>query len=232
MTGPINIFDAEDGGLLKAMSDEYDLSLVTKGLGESYEILNVDNKPYPCCRSTHCTIDSALYLRKEYDIDIEAIDEILVETYSVGYKQCGLADGSINPKTPTDAKFSTPYTVATALLKGNVTLEDFKEENIATEDVQRLLRKVRVVPNEVFTERYPKHWGCKTTIRMLDGRSYEVEIKDALGSVYNPLSKEDIKRKVSPLLEVSYKEKVSKLIEDLLRIDQVSDLSKLFSNWM
>lgn len=232
MTGPINIFDAEDGGLLKAMSDEYDLSLVTKGLGESYEILNVDNKPYPCCRSTHCTIDSALYLRKEYDIDIEAIDEILVETYLVGYKQCGLADGSINPKTPTDAKFSTPYTVANALLKGNVTLEDFKEENIATEDVQRLLRKVRVVPNEVFTERYPKHWGCKTTIRMLDGRSYEVEIKDALGSVYNPLSKEDIKRKVSPLLEVSYKEKVSKLIEDLLRIDQVSDLSKLFSNWM
>lgn len=204
MTGPRSILDAKDGSLFKAMSDEYDLSKVTKDLGVVYEILYVDNKPYPCCRSTHCTIDSALKLRNEYQINIDEIDEIIVDTYLVGYKQCGLTEGSKSPVTPTEAKFSTPYTVSTALIYGEITLEHFKEENIANETVQALLKKVKVKPNEKLTDRYPEHWGCNTKIKMLNGTEYEAEIKDALGSTFNPVSKEDIKNKVSPLLSVAY----------------------------
>lgn len=227
MTGPKSILDAKDGGLLKAMSDEYDLSLVTKGLGEVYEIKNVDNKPYPCCRSTHCTIDSALYLKDKYDIDVNNIAEIEVETYLVGYKQCGLAEGSLNPKTPTEAKFSSPYTVATALIKGNVTLEDFKEANISNIEIQNLLKKVKVKPNDIFTDRYPKHWGCKTKIKMLNGDNFEVEIKDALGSVYNPVSKRDLNNKAIPLLKVGYPDSSMKVIDTMLKIEEIENLSNI-----
>jgi 2-methylcitrate dehydratase PrpD len=206
MTGPRSILDAKDGSLYKAMSDEYDLSLVSKDLGVAYEILYVDNKPYPCCRSTHCTIDSALKLRNQYNITIDEIDEINVDTYLVGYKQCGLTEGSKFPVTPTEAKFSTPYTVATALIYGGVTIEHFNEENISNELVQTLLKKVKVQPNDAFTSRYPKHWGCNTKIKMLNGTEYEVEIIDALGSTYNPVSKEAIKNKVFPLLSVAYED--------------------------
>jgi len=204
MSGPMSILDAKDGSLFKAMSDEYNLSLVTKDLGIVYEILNMDNKPYPCCRSTHCTIDSALYLKDKYNIEIDKIKEIVVQTYLVGYKQCGLTEGSRNPKTPTEAKFSTPYTVSRALIDGQVILKDFELESINQDSVQELVKKVVVSPNEELTSRYPEHWGCKTKIKMLDGQSYEVEIKDALGSTYNPISKSDIARKVMPLLEVAF----------------------------
>lgn len=224
MTGPRSILTAKDGSLFRAMSDEYDLSLVSKDLGSVYEILNVDNKPYPCCRSTHCVIDSAIKLREEYDIDVNAIDEIIVETYQVGYMQCGVTEGSKNPKTATEAKFSAPYTFAVAFLKGNVTLEDFKLENIAGAKVRELLRKVTVLPNEEFTNRYPEHWGCKSTLRLFDGTEYTAEVADALGSVYNPMSKKAVKNKVIPLLKVGYDD-AENMTEKILNIEECPDLT-------
>ena len=67
MTGPEHIFDAKDGGLLFAMSDGGDVSKLSQGLGEVYEILNMDMKPYPCCRSAHCAIDAVLDIRRQME---------------------------------------------------------------------------------------------------------------------------------------------------------------------
>ena len=81
----------------------------------------IRDRPYPCCRSTHCTIDGTLSLRRQ-GLRAEDVESIEVRTYLVGNKQCGMSDGSRNPKKPVDAKFSTPFTVAAALLYGEVTL--------------------------------------------------------------------------------------------------------------
>ncbi|MDP3387861.1 MAG: MmgE/PrpD family protein [Eubacteriales bacterium] len=229
MTGPSRILDASDGGLFQAMSDDYDLSQVSNNLGLKYEILNVDNKPYPCCRSTHCAIDSALYLKDKHAIDNDLIEKIEVDTYLVGYKQCGTTEGSINPVTPTDAKFSTPYTIAEILVHGKITLDSFKTESIKNPKVQELLKKITVKPNGTFTERYPDHWGCKTKIIMKDGTVLEVEIKDALGSVANPITEKDIKNKVEPLLAVAYKDATT-ITDILLSIDKVESFSQISFN--
>ena len=123
MTGPEHIFEAKDGGLLTAMSDGGAISQLSQGLGEVYEILNMDMKPYPCCRSAHCAIDGILEIREqmearlglkirnmsEAEILAEQIQAIEIDTYLVGYKQCAVSDGCLHPKTVLDAKFSTPY---------------------------------------------------------------------------------------------------------------------------
>ena len=222
MTGPVSILSANDGSLFKAMSDEYDIAMVTKDLGVVFEIKNVDNKPYPCCRSTHCAIDSAIYLKNSHNIDVDAIEEVQIGTYLVGYKQCGLTEGSKNPRTSTEAKFSTPYTFATALLNGNVSLEHFTSESINNDNVQSLLKKVTVYSDGEFTQRYPMHWGCKAKITMKNGNVFETEVKDASGSTYNPVSKNDIKNKAIPLLKVAYEE--NSVIEKILNIEKYSDL--------
>lgn len=223
MTGPRSILDAKDGSLFRAMSEEYDLSLVTKNLGLEYEILKVDNKPYPCCRSTHCAIDSALNLRRNYNIDINQIKNIEIDTYLVGYKQCGLTDGSKNPITSTEAKFSTPYTFAAALIDGQISLEHFTVEKIRKQGIQTLLKKIIVQPSDIFTDRYPEHWGCRTKIHMINNQEYEVVINDALGSIYNPVSSKEIIKKVIPLLKTAYIE--NDIINNILNIDNLQSLS-------
>lgn len=225
MTGPTKILSAFDGGLFKAMSDEYSFSAVTDELGKRFEILKVDIKPYPCCRSTHCAIDSALDLRNRHLILADDIQKIEVDTYLVGYKQCGLTEGSMNPKTSVDAKFSIPYTLSAALLNGTVNIQSFKNDAIQNPDVQSLLSKVEVRPHDDFTARYPKHWGCRTRITMNNGDVFETEVKDALGSTYQPISPKDLMNKVEPLINVAYND-TQLMVSKFLNIEtlQLADL--------
>ncbi len=192
MRGSARILDAPDGGIFPMMSDGYDYTLVSAGLGTVYEILNMDKKPYPCCRSTHCAIDGAIALREAHGIKPEEIQSVEVATYLVGLKQCGLTESSLKPALPTQAKFSTPYTVACALISGNVGLGDFEPEAIGRPEVRELTGRVHVSAEEHFTDKYPEHWGCRVEIHMKDGRVYAKEVEDASGSVASPLTQRQI----------------------------------------
>ena len=227
MTGPEHILDAVDGGLFAAMSDQYDLCLVSKDLGKKYELIYMDNKPYPCCRSTHCTIDAALAIKNEYGITREDIESAEVATYLVGYKQCGVSEGSINPVKPIDAKFSSPYTVACAFVFGEVTLNQFKQEYFENPEVRDLLSRVTVVPKEKFTDVYPNHWGCELTITCKDGRKLKKEIIDASGSVDNPLTKEQVKSKALGLIRDTFPEDASRIVDTILAVGDAKKIPEL-----
>ena len=233
MTGPEHIFDAKDGGLLYAMSDGGDVSKLSQGLGEVYEILNMDMKPYPCCRSAHCAIDGILEIREqmearmglkirnmsEAEILADQIQAIGIDTYLVGYKQCAVSDGCLHPKTILDAKFSTPYSVAAAFLCGTVGMEQFEPEVVFDPVVQKLLEKVTVYPADRFTEQYPKHWGCHVKVTMQDGTAYEAEVEDPSGSVARPLSREQAMKKAEEFLSVVCPGREQETIEELLNLE-------------
>ena len=233
MTGPEHIFDAKDGGLLYAMSDGGDVSKLSQGLGEVYEILNMDMKPYPCCRSAHCAIDGILEIREqmerrmglqiqnkpEAEILARQIRAIEIDTYLVGYKQCAVSVGCLHPKTILDAKFSTPYSVSAAFLYGTVGMEQFESEVVFDPAVQNLLEKVTVHPADRFTEQYPKHWGCHVKVTMQDGTVYEAEVKDPSGSVARPLSRGQAMKKAEEFLSVVCPGRVTETIEELLNLE-------------
>lgn len=232
MTGPEHIFDAKDGGLLYAMSDGGDVSKLSQGLGEVYEILNMDMKPYPCCRSAHCAIDGILEIReqmlkanadngeKQAEILAQQIQAIEIDTYLVGYKQCAVSDGCLHPKTILDAKFSTPYSVAAAFLYGTVGMEQFEPEVVFDPVVQNLLEKVTVYPADRFTEQYPKHWGCHVKVIMQDGTVYEAEVEDPSGSVARPLSREQAMKKAEEFLSVVCPGREAEKITEILNLEK------------
>ena len=64
-TGPTQIYEFEDGGVLKAFSDASDPAPLTQDLGAVYHLDKTSIKPYSCCGSTHSYIDAALALRKK-----------------------------------------------------------------------------------------------------------------------------------------------------------------------
>lgn len=227
MTGAEHVLDADDGGLFAAMSDEFDYSLVSKGLGETYELMFMDNKPYPCCRSTHCAIDGALALKNEYSITADDIESVEVGTYLVGNKQCGMSEGSRNPSKPTDAKFSTPFTVACSIIFGEVTLRQFEQEVIGDEAVCELVRRVRVISEDRFTDVYPDHWGCEVRILLKDGRKIARLIRDASGSVDNPLSVEQVKSKASALIRETCGEDTERIVAEVLGIAGAAQMPEI-----
>ena len=227
MTGPEHILTARDGGLLAAMSDAYDVSLVTAGLGNTWEILAMDNKPYPCCRSTHCAIDAALALRAENPDIAKQTDHATVYTYLVGNKQCGMSAGSRDPHTAVEAKFSTPYTAASALLDGEVSLQHFLPEKIERPEVRDLLARIRVETDEAFTARYPDHWGCRMEVTMKDGRVLEKAVTDASGSVANPLTQDQVFAKAKGLFAQTQGDSAAVIAESVLNLAKAETLPSL-----
>lgn len=196
MTGPAHILDAKDGGLYRAVSDNYDLSRLTEGLGQSFEIMKIDKKPYPCCRTTHHAIDAALELRN--GLRPEEIAFVLVETYDIGVLQCGF---SKYPESSVEAKFSIPYTCAAAFVFGKLTLSEFSDEALHNQEVKRIANATTVVADPFFTQRYPKRWGSRMTVTLRNGTEKTCQIDDMSGSVSAPLSPEQEEKKFLGLVE-------------------------------
>lgn len=216
MTGPEHILDAPDGGLYQAVSDFFDMEELDRDLGQQYEILEIDKKPYPCCRTTHHAIDAALALRGQ--ASPEQIKEIRVETYEVGVLQCG---SPVYPESPVEAKFSIAYTVAAGLVRGNVSLAEFTEEVLQDERIRELAGKVSVVESPVFSGRYPKRWGCCMVIIKKDGMVLRRQIDDMSGSRACPLTKEQELEKFRGLTEpVLGSVRGQKLADEILAIEK------------
>jgi 2-methylcitrate dehydratase PrpD len=131
-----------------------------------------------------------------------------------------------------DAQFSIPWTVATALVKGKVTLEDFTETAIRRKDVLEVARKVTGQLEPEFNRR-----GVgpgKVTIKMADGSEFSEYVEFCLGSVENPMSFSDCERKFRECYPYSIRpisaaaaEKVIELTWKLEQLDDAAQIIKL-----
>lgn len=227
MRGASEILSAEDGGIYPMMSDQYNYDAVSQGLGKDFEILKVDKKPYPCCRSTHCAIDASIKIFNKYNFSSKDIKEVNVNTYLVGLKQCGLSSTSKIPTIPSQAKFSTPYVVACALRNGKVGLTDFTVDAISRNNIQELLRKVIINEDSRFTSRYPNHWGCEVEVTLNSGKRIKEEVIDATGSVENPLTKQQLMDKILNCCSEFNAEWIQQILFELSDIENKSRIPNL-----
>lgn len=239
MQGPVHVLEAEDGGLLQAMSDGGHLEKLTEGLGTTWEILNMDMKPYPCCRSAHAGIDGALSLRKAIlgegalpleDAEQRILDSVVgleAETYKIGYQQCAVSDGCLHPQNPLDAKFSLPFTLAGALLFGKVDQSLFTPEKVVEPALRTLLGRIRVREAADLTAAYPAHWSCRVKVQLKDGRVLEQSIQDPTGSYRKPLSEEAALQKAEGLLANVYPHQAALVARKLLDLPEADKLPEV-----
>jgi len=225
MTGPAHILDAEDGGLYRAVSDSFDMSVLTDGLGERYEILRMDKKPYPCCRTTHHAIDAALAARERPGFAPERIRRVTVDTYDVGVLQCGFTN---YPRSGVEAKFSIPFACAAAFVCGRVTQAQFSSDVLNDPLVRRIAESTEVKSDPLFTERYPKRWGSRMTVLFDDEAALVHQVDDMSGSAAVPLSSCREREKFLGSAETAFgAERAFRLMDAILSIDSQGSLPDL-----
>lgn len=157
---------------------------LTEGLGEIFFGDRVSFKPWPSCRGTHPYIESALALRD--NLTIEAIDTIEAEIGPIQEMLIRPQPAKAAPGKPIEAKFSIPYTVATALIDGSVTLASFARERLSDAATRRLATKV--------VERRNPDWGRaeaasgSLTILLRDGSRLRHEVMQAAGHPERPIT--------------------------------------------
>jgi 2-methylcitrate dehydratase len=125
------------------------------------------------------------------------------------------------------ADHSLPYLLSVALLDGDVMPAQFEPDRIARSDVQELLKKVAVRPNQEFTEMYPARMPAKVVVRLQDGTVVQNEVQGFPGMPYDPFTWEDSVEKFDRLVAGRADEGVSREIKDAVRsleTIQVADL--------
>lgn len=124
--------------------DEYDLSVLTTGLGQTFEGAKASFKPWPCCRGTHPFLEAAIKLLERSRVEGREMEKIVVKISSMPSQRalCEPLERKRRPKTSIDAKFSIPFVVATALVHGDVRLRHFSREALQEERTLKLAERV------------------------------------------------------------------------------------------
>src|SRR5256885_16969428 len=79
------------------------------------------------------------------------------------------------------ADHSLPYLVAVALLDGEVMPAQYRPARILSDDVQALLLRVAVRPDDAFSRRFPAEMPCRLRVTLRDGRVLTAELADYPG---------------------------------------------------
>jgi 2-methylcitrate dehydratase PrpD len=215
-TGSHGIFDGSSGFSV-AMGNGPTTSEVLDNLGNSWAIKEITVKNHFCCGHTFAPIDGALELSSK-GIKADQIKSIEVETYSKAIEIAGIK----SPTTAFDAKFSIPYTVATALCGGTVRIKAFEDEALQNSEVRKLMHLVTLKPSAEKDLNYPRKRSAKITITTLDGSVHVSDRQTRKGDPDDPMSQAEVSSKFVDLINPIYGELVTNEI-----LAQLSSLSKI-----
>ncbi|MBF6613792.1 MAG: MmgE/PrpD family protein [Chloroflexi bacterium] len=242
ITGPLQVLEGKNG-LMQAMGvkakidwSKADLQAVTRTSLKEYNA-EVHSQP---------TIEGVLELKKEQPFTADQVDKVEVETFKQAFNIIGEGDEAgdkhdVHSKEQAD--HSLPYIVAVAILDGEVTPRQYLPERIERDDVQKLLKKVRVHTQsqigkkafevlDTYTARYPQEMPCKITVKLNDGRELVCEKKDYEGFYSRPMPREAVVKKFENLAGEHTNPALRHQIEDAvdsLEELQVADLTQLLA---
>jgi 2-methylcitrate dehydratase PrpD len=211
---------------------EYDPSILIKGLGKEFRFEAISFKPYPCCRDTHTAIDAALRLARQHDIVPEQIEEIMLTIGPMGEKLFLPKEQKCRPQTNIEAKFSLPFTVASAIVRRKVTLAEFMPSGLTDPEVLSLAGRVSYRLGKGSPGLDP---GI-IDIRLKNGQVLHEEVVNPPGGPQSPLSQEDLIEKFRDCANYSLKplrssdvDAIIAYIHDLEHQTNLSELMKWVS---
>ena len=181
-TGAERIFTGRYGFLALYQPEDFaNADRLTDRLGDVWEGDGLSLKPYPCFRPSHAAIDAAIALYRELGLSGGDAATVVLETDEGSWRD-QLAPGTSrrSPAHVIEAQFSTPFLVATALIRGRVTIDDVAE--VADPRVLDLARRIEGRP----VAGKGRGWA-RLTVTHSNGRAATQEVAAPSGSPLAPI---------------------------------------------
>ena len=206
-------------------ADDFQPAEMTRELGERWEIARNYFKRHAACRYTHAALDALERIVKEAGgrIRPDDVESLSVETY-VWAAQLDHP----KPASMLGAKFSLPFSLATALAHGGATLGAFREGARSDEAVLTLAAKVSVDEDPALTAMLPGLRPARVRLRLKDGRSFEAMAMTNKGDTEDPYGADDIIAKFNEVAgPVLGSEKAGRVVAACLRLENEAALGDL-----
>jgi len=199
VTGSLDIMEGE-AGFGKAMGEDPDWERALATLGEEFHICRMTFKNHACCGHAFAAIDGALALKARMGVSADEIVRVQVGSYRATLEVAGIAE----PATASEARFSTPYLVATALTHGSVRLAAFEPPRLEDAGTRALMKRVELALDPALDAAFPSQRAARVAIEARDGRRGEHFQETRKGDPDLPLSDAELEAKylelASPVL--------------------------------
>lgn len=203
-----------DKGFCRAMLTNPHWEKLTEDI-KGFKIDNNSFKPFSCCKYTHPSSYAAQLLRNEQNLKLEDVEKVTIRSNRI-VKQ--LVDNS-HPKNPYGAKFSIQYCVATMIKYGKLGIDQFVDENLNNDEIQRVMQNIEVIVDPQLDKEYtekPDRWAVELTIACKDGKTYAKFVEYPKGDPPNPMTWDETVEKFMDLSVPVYGEEVCKKLVNLV----------------
>jgi 2-methylcitrate dehydratase PrpD len=206
-------------GVMEVMSTKHDLSRLTDGLGERWEIFNNGLKPYSCGVVSHAAIDAAIALGSGPGFDPAQVASIEADVNHLVPELMG----RMEPDVGLAGKFSCAHCISVGLVDGAAYPAQFTDAKVADPLLAGLRRKVRFNVVEGMDED-----EVALHLTMQDGRVITQRIEHATGSPQNPMSDQRLEEKFMTLASATLGEAEAKsLLARLWHLDEEPNVAGL-----
>ncbi len=228
ITGPAEVFEGNKGFMDSIAGDfaieweKEDLERVTRTI----------IKKYNAEIHSQSTIEGLLELQQEHGFSAAEIQSIHIAIFAVAYHIIGGGEEGTKTvvQTKEQADHSLPYMAAVALLDGNVLPQQYLPQRIQQADVQSLLQKVTVEPNDSLSQRFPEEMPCQLTVLLQNGQKLRKTKQDYEGFYTRPVPWETSIQKFHflshPYADTALREALIQAVSQLENI-RVSELTEL-----
>jgi len=231
ITGPLEVFEGNKGfmdtiaGPFEVDWEREDLELVRR----------TSVKKYNAEFHSQSALEGILELKESHHIRPEQIERIEIVIFDVSYNIIGGGEegDKHRVRTKEEADHSLPYMVAVALIDGEVTPAQYAPERIIRENVQSLLRKVTVRPDDELSRRFPQEMPCRIKVFLKGGSTLSIEKQDYEGFYIRPMSWEEAVMKfeglATPYTSQGQRRSIEEAVEHL-EAREVRQLTELLAN--
>jgi len=219
-------------GFLRAFSggNNFNPSNILNSLKETNHMIEsgVEIKKYPCCGSSHLSLDAMFKILADRKLEPADIDSI---TSWVDFDPPRSLVHS-NPTSSLEGKFSMEYLLSAAIIDQEIGLDSFSDSKIQRESIKNLMSKVTM-------QRHPGNEGKqswlegyhKVEIKLKNGDTVkDVAERNYVGALRG-VTKEDVIQKFndcsSRVLPKDQAEKIKQIILDLENTDNIRSLTSL-----
>ena len=228
ITGPEEVFEGNKG-FMDAIAGHFELDWSKENLER---ITQTIVKKYNAEIHSQSTIEGVLELKRQRHFTGADIRRIEIDVFDVAYNIIGGGEEGekVTVRTKEEADHSLPYIVAAAILDDQVMPPQYLPERIGRQDVQALLRKISVHPQDEFSRRFPAEMPSRIQVTLNDGQVMVKEKRDYEGFHTQPMQWKTVTEKFERLsqgrLAASLQDEIEDAVANLENV-QVRELARL-----
>lgn len=166
-------------------------------------------------------LDAAQDIRSQAGFDTDAITAVRLRTFDVAHAIIGGGEEGDKRtiRTKEEADHSLPWMIAVVLLDGELEPAQYAPERIIAQDVQQLMGKVDITPDEGFSARFPEEMPADLQVTLRDGTVLGAERSAYKGFHTDPLDWAGTRAKFDsltrPFIDSRAREEIAEIVRHL-----------------